>query len=248
MLESVEALADFLVAESRTIEKGTESAKRVAKDEVPGDRIKDASALARELRWRVRLANGYASDEDAKSRRKLANGAASGSGSSTTGKKRKRAEEELDAEDAIQTFLHFRPRRWDSVVAYPLEKEQTTVKAKKPAAEEEGWADAWSAAKDMDELMEGKAEEVVVQRRRDVVVKVRRTAKGLERQRVERILEDWTWDDKTEKSSAPEASVPAEANGLAGTAEAKTDSGAAAKVNGHATPEDVRMEENGGAH
>ena len=50
VLEGIEALADFLVSEARTMERGSDSAKRQAKEDVPGDRIKDAPALARELR------------------------------------------------------------------------------------------------------------------------------------------------------------------------------------------------------
>ena len=89
MLDSVEALADFLVAEARTIERGTEQAKRVAKEEVPGDRVKDAPALARELRWRVRAANGWGSEDEggAKGRRKghTANGSPSANGKDASG-------------------------------------------------------------------------------------------------------------------------------------------------------------------
>jgi len=42
----------------RTIEKGTEAAKREAKEQVPFDKIKDPASMARELRWRVRAAAG----------------------------------------------------------------------------------------------------------------------------------------------------------------------------------------------
>ena len=70
VLDSVEVLAEFLVSEARTMERGTDQTKKEAKDQVPGDRIKDAGAMARELRWRVRLAGGYESDDDSRLRRK----------------------------------------------------------------------------------------------------------------------------------------------------------------------------------
>ncbi|EKM55800.1 uncharacterized protein PHACADRAFT_209325 [Phanerochaete carnosa HHB-10118-sp] len=241
VLESIETLADFLVAEARTMERGAESAKKIAKDEVPGDRIKDAPAVARELRWRVRLANGYASDEDSKSRRKLANGAANGSGSNGASKKRKRTEEEHDIEEAPPTFLHFKPRKWDNIVAYPSEKERKTVNAKRPEADDEGWTDMWTPPNDVNRTIEGEA---IVDRRKDVVVKVRHTAKGMERQRVERILEEWVWGDKAEKANASETSVVVDT-----TAPVVSGSIPAAEgVNRHTTTEDVKMEENGGAH
>ena len=33
-------------------------------------------------------------------------------------------------------------------------------------------------------------------RRRNVIVKVRQTEKGIERQKVERVFEEWTWPDE----------------------------------------------------
>ena len=62
VLESIEALSEFLVSEARAMERSPESVKRDIRDQVPGDKVKDAPALARELRWRVRLAEGYTRD------------------------------------------------------------------------------------------------------------------------------------------------------------------------------------------
>jgi len=62
ILKSLDALAGFLVSEARTIERGSEVAKKEARENVPADRVKDASLLARELRWRVRSAAGVDSD------------------------------------------------------------------------------------------------------------------------------------------------------------------------------------------
>jgi len=36
-------------------------------------------------------------------------------------------------------------------------------------------------------------DEATVESCQEVVIKVRRTTKGLERQRIERTIEDWTW-------------------------------------------------------
>ncbi|KIP03676.1 hypothetical protein PHLGIDRAFT_110576 [Phlebiopsis gigantea 11061_1 CR5-6] len=197
VLEGIEALADFLVAEARTMERGAiEQARRAAKDEVPGDRIKDAPALARELRWRVRLANGYVSDDDVRVRRKQpVNGSTNGV------KKRKRGEEERDAGEENPTFMHFKPRRWDAVVAHPAEQERKTMKMEKPVAEDGAWADAWTTADVV--VSAGDAEEATVESRREVIVKVRRTARGLERQRVERVLEEWVWNSEVAKAATP---------------------------------------------
>lgn len=217
------------------MERGNEQGKKAAKDEVPGDRIKDAPALARELRWRVRLANGYSSDDDVRSRRKPSNGVSNGSTSSSSTKKRKRSEEDADVEERGQTFLHFKPRRWDGIVTHPAEKEARTIRGKKPVASEAGWADAWTAAVDAD-MEGGDGENAMVERRREVVVKVRRTAKGLERQRVERVLEEWVWDPIAVKASAA-----SETNGSTAT-NGSSDLSPAAEANG---AEDVKTETNG---
>ncbi|EIW60698.1 Clavaminate synthase-like protein [Trametes versicolor FP-101664 SS1] len=200
VLDSVEALAEFLVAESRTIERGVDPAKRQAKEEVPGDRIKDAPALARELRWRVRHAAGYASDDDGRSHRK-AKGAVNGDGSTNgTGNKRKRTA--LD-EDGIELFRNYKRASWDRVEDRPTERESKLMKARRPNTRSKDWVGEWTG-EDVKEDQEG-GDEVHVERKRDVIVKVRKTAKGLERHRVERVLENWVWhaSPSSASSSAP---------------------------------------------
>ena len=65
ILESIESLAQFLVNEARLMERPVDSSsKREAKDMVPADKVKDPCALARELRWRVRLAAGAGSGDE----------------------------------------------------------------------------------------------------------------------------------------------------------------------------------------
>lgn len=184
VLEGIEALAGFLVSEIRTIERGTDQAKKEAKDQIPTDRVKDAAALARELRWRVRLAAGYGSDDEGLVRQEakvgtLTNGA---------GVKRKRGQID-NGDDRMVTFKNFKPKVWETVSEAETE-DKRVVKASKPDNDQlkQHWVD-WK-----EELPEGPGtDEADVNRRRDVIVKVRRTATGVERQRVERVVEEWKW-------------------------------------------------------
>ncbi|KAI0371831.1 Clavaminate synthase-like protein [Pilatotrama ljubarskyi] len=202
VLESVEALADFLVAEARTMERGTDPAKRQAKEEVPGDRIKDAPALARELRWRVRHAAGYSSDDENRSHRKAksVNGEAAANG---MGNKRKRVAME-SSEDSVELFRNFKRPAWDHVEEGPTERESKTLKVRRPDTKGSDWVREWVSGRGDAEAEDGEAARV--ERKRDVIVKVRRTAKGLERQRVERVLEEWAWN------GAPSAASPSVAH------------------------------------
>ncbi|EJF62505.1 Clavaminate synthase-like protein [Dichomitus squalens LYAD-421 SS1] len=196
VLEGIEALADFLVSEARTMEHGTDSAKRQAKEDIPGDRIKDAPALARELRWRARHAAGYSSDDDSRGSRKSkvasVNGETNGIGS-----KRKRSAVD-STEDSADIFRNFKRRGWDREVESPTERDSRTVRARKPVSQEKSqeWTQLWVEGHEEAEGADG-ADEAHVERRRDVIVKVRRTAKGVERQRVERVLEEWVWAGDT---------------------------------------------------
>ncbi|EPQ58517.1 jumonji protein [Gloeophyllum trabeum ATCC 11539] len=176
VLESVEALADFLVSEARTMERGTEQAKREAKEQVPGDRVKDASALARELRWRVQQARGHLSDDE-----------------DSGGSARKRKHGEMDsADDGTPMFKHFKPRSWDRVLAQPKETLQKVIKGRKPP-DEDTWNSDWIDHLSDSAMDTGEGDELELRRRRDVVIKFRRTEKGLERHRVERVVEEWEW-------------------------------------------------------
>ncbi|EMD34482.1 hypothetical protein CERSUDRAFT_140998 [Gelatoporia subvermispora B] len=227
VLEGIEALADFLVSGARTMERGSDSAKREAKEQVPGDRIKDAPALARELRWRVRLAAGYPSDDEGRSSRKTkVTSHEPAAVTNGVGHKRKRldtdAAESVDAETGL--FKNFKRRTWERVIEQPAETEHKVVKARRPG-EQDGWKEEWADWRDKGLDEEG-GEEVVVDRRRDIIIKVRRTAKGLERQRVERVLEDWVWSGE---SSAPSSSSSSSSSpttlmeGVESTAPASTD-------------------------
>lgn len=172
------------------MERGLESARREAKDQIPGDKVKDASALSRELRWRVRLASGYGSDgEDVERQR----GKTTVPGDTATGQKRKRGGdvESLLGTHQKPTFRHFEPKIWERSEESQEESTKRS-RVRHPLASGEDWVDGWMDwAEEVMTSEEG--EEVEVGRARKVVVRVRRTERGLERQRVERLTEDWQW-------------------------------------------------------
>ncbi|KAI0781268.1 Clavaminate synthase-like protein [Trametes elegans] len=218
VLESVEALADFLVSESRMMERGNESARRQAKEDVPGDRIKDAPALARELRWRVRQAAGYSSDDDSRSGRKTKaamNGEGAGAANGVSNKRKRLAAE--SSEDNMELFRNFKRPTWDRVDERPTEKEGRLAKVRRPDTTSEDWTREWTSGSGDAEVEDG--QEAHVERKRDVIVKVRRTAKGLERQRVERVLEEWVWNEGPSGPS-PSLSSKTDPGGVTGTAAA----------------------------
>ncbi|KAG5635423.1 hypothetical protein H0H81_011313 [Sphagnurus paluster] len=179
VLESMSALADFLVSEARLLESGSEHAKKEAKEQMPSDRVKDGPAMARELRWRLRLAAGYSSeDEDSFSKPRKANG-----------NKRKRVPSTPPTlEGSSGTFKNFVPKRWDSMVEKSTEMETTSERGRRPEDGNE-WVDRWTS----DIRDDGDGEPAQVKTRRHTCIKVRRTAEGLERQRIERVVEEWSW-------------------------------------------------------
>ncbi|KAJ7684794.1 jumonji superfamily protein [Mycena polygramma] len=176
VLTSLLALADFLVSEARILERGSDQAKKEVKEQIPADRVKDPAAVARELRWRVRLAAGNASDDEGVTVK--ANGA---------GVKRKRTAEDEER----PRFKNFKPRRWDSVVETSDEGETRVVKARKPAEDEEAWKERW--VEWSTGIAESDAADAQVKSRTETIVRIRRTDEGLERQRVERVVESWEW-------------------------------------------------------
>ncbi|KAG9318283.1 Clavaminate synthase-like protein [Chiua virens] len=160
----------------------------------PSDRIKDASALARELRWRVRLSAGTTSDDEElgpPAKKASTNGNTNVNG----GAKRKRSPIELQG---MQTelalgrvqFRNFQPRGWDTVVDLPIEGETQTVQALYP--EGDGWQQRWTK-RDVETLGEDAGSQALVERRREITIKIRKVDGGLERQRIERVFEKWKW-------------------------------------------------------
>lgn len=194
VLDSIEVLSTFLVAEARKMERGSESAKREAREQIPGDRIKDAPALARELRWRVRLASGLNSDDD-------------GSGMSRV--KGKRGAPAAPTDLVLSSkFRNFRPAEWDAIEEKVVDNDKWTTKAPRPNQSPE-WKAPWVSWHEADATLEGtEGDEVLVKRRQEMIVKVRRTAAGLERQRVERVFEEWDWSDT---ATAVDSSLKSEA-------------------------------------
>jgi len=196
VLESIDALAALLVSEVRTMERGTDQMKRDAKEQVPNERVKDAAAMARELRWRIRFAAGNPSDDEDSGRfqaKIMANG--------NTADKRKRVESD-DADDKEPKFKNFKPRLWESVVERTVECEVRVLKAQKPDGRSEDWKKSWIDWRDeVTEMDEGDAADV--KRQRDVVVKLRRTTNGVERQRVERVVEEWIWSGQKLTAAPP---------------------------------------------
>lgn len=177
VLTSLLALAEFLVSEVRILERGSEQAKKEVKDQIPADRVKDPPAVARELRWRLRLAAGNASDDEGSSAVKT-NG---------LGLKRKRTAEDEER----PRFKNFKPRRWDNVVESSEEGEARVFKAAKPSEDDDTWKERWVAWTNA--ATDGDGGEVEVRSRTETIVRIRRTEEGLERQRVERVVESWAW-------------------------------------------------------
>jgi len=169
VLESILSLADFLVCESRMIERGSEAAKKESKENIPVEKVKDAPAIARELRWRVKHALGYTSDtEDDHNHDNQSRGI---------------------IRTPAAVFKNFVPKKWDRVVDEDAREEVIKVQTSRPDSLDE-WVTAWTTGWQDDGT--GEAE---VLKRRKVLFRVRKTESGIERQRIERTIEDWSWSD-----------------------------------------------------
>jgi F-box/leucine-rich repeat protein 10/11 len=179
VLSSILALAEFLVSEVRILEGGSEQAKKEVKDQIPAERIKDAPAMARELRWRLRLSAGYSSDDDA----------SQGGRKVTNGHKRKRAESNSPGlHENPARFKNFKPKYWDASTM-TAEDEKIVLRGQRPG-DGDNWAEGWLDTADKTDV----GNEAQVNRRSETVVKVRKTSNGLERQRIERVIEEWVWE------------------------------------------------------
>ena len=172
-MEGILTLAEFLVGEARILESGSDQAKKETKEQVPVDRVKDAPAVARELRWRVKQALGYSSDDEG-----------SGSGRRPgAGSKRRRIEDEEEP----SVFRNFKPRPWDAIVSKTEDAQTSDVKMPPVEPGDDDWTQRWTG----DEI--GGETDGKVSRRRELVTKVRRTGREkIERQRIERTVEEWT--------------------------------------------------------
>ena len=181
ILSGILSLAEFLVSEARILETGAEQAKKEVREQIPTERVKDAPAAARELRWRAKLALGYSSDDEGSGGTRRAKKSVT----PPIGFKRKRVE----GDDEIAHFRNFKPKPWDAMVVVKKEANQTRVsKAARPSEGDE-WTSRWVTEAEVKD----EEDEATVESCQEVVIKVRRTLKGLERQRIERTIEDWTW-------------------------------------------------------
>jgi len=175
------------------MERGPEPVRRDVRDQVPNDKVKDAPAVARELRWRVRLAEGYTSDggrcDQARGREEPA--------TKLVGRKRRREGEIPLTDLATQgdpKFRNFQPKVWESLEEDHEEGVRHLIV--EPDQDISAFAGSWKDWKDepgSSELVKG--DKVEVGRRRQVIVKMRRTGHGFERHRVERVVETWSRDD-----------------------------------------------------
>ncbi|RXW13285.1 hypothetical protein EST38_g12569 [Candolleomyces aberdarensis] len=170
IIQGIIALSEFLVAEVRILENGSEQAKKEVKEQIPADRVKDAPALARELRWRARMASGYSSDgEEEQSTKPL-------------GLKRKRSDSEAPMVSSL--FKNFKPKKWDASAQETESSESRRVKppGMRPGAEgQEDWTGSWLHNTGSEEADDDGVE---LKRRKELYVKVRRTEKGVERQQI----------------------------------------------------------------
>jgi len=161
------------------LEQGAEPAKKEVREQIPHDRIKDAPALVRELRWRVKHAAGYTSDDEDEPGRQL----------SSLKRKRKRSE---SVSGDVPRFRNFKPKGWDKVVESCGEPEQLMLRLRRPSDNDEEWTEKWiedAQTNGGEEI----GEEASMQRTNITIVKVRKTADGLEKERIERSVERWTW-------------------------------------------------------
>ncbi|KAF8484388.1 hypothetical protein JB92DRAFT_3028837 [Gautieria morchelliformis] len=232
VLESLVALADFLVNEARIMEGRTgsqnvhsDAARKESRDAVPADKVKDAPALARELRWRVRNARGVSSSDEGPSNKR----GKSLSAPKENGVKRKRDSADVgepgETHDGRQMFRNWRRKGWELEEFLPRKCEKRVERRRRPApkastgmAELGSWVrDSVDADDEMDQT-EDKAEhpddEAVVESTTDVVVKVRRIwlddakEEALERQRVERNVKVYRWSAKDNNIAEVEITEP----------------------------------------
>ncbi|KAG6849419.1 hypothetical protein H0H93_008665 [Arthromyces matolae] len=180
VLDSHTHLANFLISEVRIMEGENEISKKEAKEQVPADRVKDAAAMARELRWRLRLACGDTSEDEGSTTWKI----------KANGHKRKRTTSLSPfPEESGVPFRNFQPKTWDRVLETPASHEIKSMKRRQPDYEED-WTPSWV---DSDREEEDGVDVVEVRTQRNCITKIRRTTTGLERHRIERVVEEWKW-------------------------------------------------------
>jgi len=214
VLNGLDALAGFLIKESHIMERTTssETARKDSKEQVPAN-IKDPAALARELRWRVRLAAGVDSGDELESpfHNKVNGSATNGKRSSATpvgsmaGVKRKRGAVEERTQGP--RFKGFIPRQWSDISLRKIEDDnKDTVDIPALPTNEDGieWMENAGRGQVGDSMDgDGKpARKANRSRFTDEIVKVRRTlgqdgaVVTLERETIRRVYETWSFHDE----------------------------------------------------
>ena len=99
-----------------------------------------------------------------------------------SGVKRRRPDE-----DEHPHFRNFKPKAWDVVLTTKEEEGTRRVRARRPADDED-------VKREWTEEPSGEdGTEAEVRRAVEREIKVRRTVRGVERQRIERTVEEWSW-------------------------------------------------------
>lgn len=178
VLSSIVALADFLVSEVRILEQGSDAAKKEVREQIPSERVKDPAVVARELRWRARLAAGYSSDDEVGGKKSV-NG--------LRGMKRKRPPSVDQSDREPVRFKNFVPKNWDRVTEEECIMEEKVLKTNIPED-----LSTWMPVNEGDVDAEVKS-------RRNVVIKIRRTDTGMEHERIERTVEQWIFPSPVDK-------------------------------------------------
>jgi len=181
-------------------------ARKESKDAVPADKVKDAPALARELRWRIRNALNVTSGDEGSSKRAKSWQVSS---NSTNGVKRKREEDDStefgETEHGRPIFRNWRRGGWDKEEFLPKRLETVTARRKRPYDDLQAWMN--DATVDSDDL---DTEEAIVDISTEVIIKVRKVRQGnskediLERQRVERRVEVYRWPEREQNTMTSE--------------------------------------------
>jgi F-box and leucine-rich repeat protein 10/11 len=123
-----------LVSEARIIERGSEQAKKEARENVPGDRVKDPGLLARELRWRVRSAAGVDSDAELGDDGDGIVAVKHDRAASRDGFKRRRRDEASGP-----LFRNWQPPEWVNVEDVPMHVTHDTMKVEDKAEGGVNW-------------------------------------------------------------------------------------------------------------
>jgi F-box/leucine-rich repeat protein 10/11 len=94
-------------------------------------------------------------------------------------------------------FRNFQPQGWDVVNELPRESDERVVNIRPPKISDM-WEREWT---EWNKKFEGQEyeEQANVETTRDVMIKVRKTENGVERQRIERVMEKWVWKAESSK-------------------------------------------------